>query len=239
MLWLELPPWTFLAWILNTMSAYEDWVNTCCAEFRQQCEGLRITPTAVGSNNKWLTLFPPSQMYIVGCRDPSFQFVLITHNDTRPDLDRLVDVNVPAYEFTDVLETFKERQEFQIPRLGTRLFPSVGGQETVGAFLDRWFASFLAGRWTRVAKARPGMMRHLSVGTDASLYEWRGRIIDQSAVTFAQKMIERLRAVLAPPVSQEPSLAQALQADFRSRTSGTRASRDWRNGCRPLRPRDF
>jgi hypothetical protein len=75
-------------------------------------------------------------MYIVGCRDPSFQFVLITHNDTRPDLDRLVDVNVPAYEFTDVLKTLKERQEFQIPRLGTRLFPSVGGQETVGAFLD-------------------------------------------------------------------------------------------------------
>ncbi len=100
------------------MSAYDDWVTSFCSEFRQRCEHLQITADAAQPRHM-PTLFAPCQIYILGSTDPTFQFLLITHNESRADMERVVQVDVPAYEFIDVLEAFKEREEFRISPRGS------------------------------------------------------------------------------------------------------------------------
>src|SRR6266851_1939617 len=190
------------------MSAYDDWVTSFCSEFRQRCEHLQITADAAQPRGM-PTLFAPCQIYILGSTDPTFQFLLITHNESRADMERVVQVDVPAYEFIHVLEAFKEREEFRIPRTERFFFPSLEGPDTLGTFLERWFAYFLAQRWTQVVKARPGLMSYFNVGSGAYLYEFRGRVIDQPAVKQADDLVDRLQTALAPPAAQQGQVAQA------------------------------
>jgi hypothetical protein len=197
------------------MSVYDDWVTSFCSEFRQRCEHLQITAAAAAAAHVrgMPTLFAPCQIYILGSSDPTFQFLLITHNDSRPDMDSVVQVDVPAYEFVEVLEVFKGREEFRIPRSERFFFPSLEGPDTLGTFLERWFAYFLAQRWAQVVNTRPGSaMSSLNVGSGAYLYEFRGRVIDQSAPKLAGEMVDRLQRVLGPQV---PQPAQIPQPDAR------------------------
>jgi hypothetical protein len=164
------------------------------------------------------TLFAPCQIYILGSTDPTFQFLLITHNESRADKERVVQVDVPAYEFIHVLEAFKEREEFRIPRTERFFFPSLEGPDTLGTFLERWFAYFLAQRWAQVVSTRPGSgMSQLNVGSGAYLYEFRGRVIDQPAPKLADEMVDRVQSVLAPQV---PQPAQIQQPDARLSAHG-------------------
>src|SRR5216684_6998126 len=190
------------------MSAYDDWVTSFCSEFRQRCEHLQITADAAQPRGM-PTLFAPYQIYILGSTDPTFQFLLITHNESRADMERVVQVDVPAYEFIHVLEAFKEREEFRIPRTERFFFPSLEGPDTLGTFLERWFAYFLAQRWTQVVRTRPGRaMSCVSAGSGAYLYEFRGSVIDQPAPKLAGEMVDRLQTALAPLAVQHGQVAQ-------------------------------
>lgn len=189
------------------MSAYDDWLNELCNTFRQQCDRLAITPEMVPAGSP--SLFGPCQFYVVGCTDPSFQYLLITRNQSLPDLERYIEVDVPAYEFIEALDRFKDRSEFQIPRVGARLFPPLEGRGTLATFLDRCFSSFLTRRWPAVVNSRPGLLSYLHVGSGVSLYEFRGRLTDQHCHKFASEMVSNLQATLAPPKVQVRRVAQS------------------------------
>jgi hypothetical protein len=125
-------------------------------------------------------------------------------------MERVVQVDVPAYEFIDVLEAFKEREEFRIPRTERFFFPSLEGPDTLGTFLERWFAYFLAQRWAQVVRTRSGSaMSYVNAGSGAYLYEFRGRVIEQPAVKLADDMVDKLQTALAPPAVQQGQVAQA------------------------------
>src|SRR5712692_3828362 len=190
------------------MSAYDDWVTSFCSEFRQRCEHLQITADAAQPRSM-PTLFAPCQIYILGSTDPTFQFLLITHNESRADMERVVQVDVQAYEFIDVLEAFKEREEFRIPRTERFFFPSLEGPDTLGTFLERWFAYFLAQRWAQVVSTRPGSaMSYVNAGSGAYLHEFRGRVLDQPTAKLAGDMVGGLQTALAPPKVQQEQIAQ-------------------------------
>jgi hypothetical protein len=156
-----------------------------------------------GSQNYWTAyaLCPSCQIYIIGSTDPLFQLMLVTSNASLPDMHRVIQVDVPAFEFVDVLESFKEREEFQTLRENSHIFPPPGGQETIGGFLDRWFSSLLANGWTRIVRARPGWMSTLNVGRGNFLSEFRGRIVDESPEKMGTEMADQLRKALEPRVA--------------------------------------
>lgn len=197
---------------MASKSTYDDWLESFCAEFRRECSDLEISADSPRVKEA-PTLFPSCQLYVVGTRDPTFQFLLITRNDMRPDIDRFVNVDVPADEFINVLEAFKDRHEFQVPLTGTHLFVPPGKQNTLNVFLDRSFVSFLAKGWHTVVRSRPGVMSYVNIGTACRLYRFRGRVIDQSAPKLAGEWADQIRSILAPPAVpavQPAFVAQSL-----------------------------
>jgi hypothetical protein len=124
-------------------------------------------------------------------------------------MERVVQVDVQAYEFIHVLEAFKEREEFRIPRTERFFFPSLEGPDTLGTFLERWFAYFLAQRWAQVVRTRPGSaMSYVNAGSGAYLHEFRGRVLDQPTAKLAGDMVGGLQTALAPPKVQQEQIAQ-------------------------------
>ncbi len=182
------------------MSAYDDWLNDLCSEFRGECECLQITPQ-IATPKGPTTLFAPCQFYVVGSMDPVFQYLLITHNPALPDLERVIEVDVPAYEFMDVLERLKSRPEFRLLKTGHTFVPGSEDAGTLTEFLDRSFSSFLARRWPAVIGARPGIMSRGNVNWVVSLYEIRGKLIDQSSASVAGEIVAELKAAITPQSS--------------------------------------
>jgi hypothetical protein len=176
---------------------YDKWVNGLCGAFRRRCEDMQIS-LAAAKTTGLPTLFAPCQIYIIGSIDPLFQLMLVTCNASLPDMKRVVQIDVPALEFVAVLEAFKEREEFEIPRAYSHFLPPPGGHETLGGFLDRWLASILANGWTRIVRAQPGWMSTVNVGEGIFLSEFRGSVFDQSPERLATEMTDRLQQAVAP-----------------------------------------
>ncbi len=189
------------------MLDYDEWVEGLCRAFRRRCEDLRITEETAKATGM-PTFFAPCQIYIIGSIDPLFQLMLVTCNAFLPDMMQFVQVDVPALELVAVLEAFKEREEFRVPRASSHFFPPPGGHETFGGFPNRWLASSLANGWTRIVRARPGWMSTVNVGGGAFLSEFRGSVFDQSPERLATEMTDRLGQAVAPPVLQEARTAE-------------------------------
>ena len=190
---------------------YDDWLQSLCEEFRRKCGESGINPESPRVSET-PTLFAPCQLYVVGTSDPLFQFLLVTRNDQRPDLDCFVNVDVQALEFIDVLEAFKDREEFRVPIVGTQSFLLPSGRSTLNVFLDRSFAYFLAKGWPAVVRSQPGRMFQMNVGTATRLYQFRGRVIDQSVTELAQEWADQVRNTLAPSAVEVVQPARIAQA---------------------------
>lgn len=92
------------------MSSVEAWLKEFLSEFRKQCEHLSEDEKSRISNLD--NFLPPCQMLFLHFKDANFQFLIVTHDEKRKDLEITVHEAIPTYEAVDTLENILKDQKW-------------------------------------------------------------------------------------------------------------------------------